>query len=150
MNPEAADAMWAWYKTGGYQLIAAWLWQRDVRGFNPSAAPIETDYKRTLIEQSMSLTESALVDMIRNGESDFGRGVVGSPFHKLIDRLEGAMPSGAKIYPNTLQHALKEAGWLDMGRLASGEFSTKKQVWASPSVAKKNSKSTLRRMIEEA
>ena len=150
MNPEAADAMWAWYKTGGYQLIAAWLWQRDVRGFNPSVAPIETDYKRTLIEQSMSLTESALVEKIRNGEADFGRGVVGSPFHKLIDRLEGTMPSGAKIYPNTLQHALKEAGWLDMGRVNSKALPNKKQIWAAPDVAKAWNKSDLRRMIEDA
>ena len=58
------------------------------------------------------------------------------------------MPSGQKIYPNTLQHALKEAGWLDMGRLASGEYNTKKQVWAAPQIAKRNSKSDLRRMIE--
>jgi hypothetical protein len=149
MNPEAATAMWEWYETGGgYELIAAWLWQRDVRAFNPAAPPMETDYKRTLIEQSMSLTESALVEMIRDRVGEFGPGVVGSPFHRLIDRLEGSMPSGQKIYPNTLQHALKEAGWLDMGRLASGEYNTKKQVWAAPQIAKRNSKSDLRRMIE--
>ena len=147
--PEAATAMWQWYETGGgYELIAAWLWQRDVRSFNPAAPPMETDYKRTLIEQSMSLTESALVEMIRDRVGEFGSGVVGSPFHRLIDRLEGSMPSGQKIYPNTLQHALKEAGWLDMGRLASGEYNTKKQVWAAPQIAKRNSKSDLRRMIE--
>ena len=150
MNPEAADAMWAWYKAGGYELIAAWLWQRDVRSFNPAAAPIETDYKRTLIEQSKSLTESALVEMIREGSHDFGKGVVGSPFHRLIDRLEGSMPTGQKIYPNTLQHALKEAGWLDLGRVNSKALPNKKQIWAAPDMAKAWSKSDLRRMIEEA
>ena len=151
MNPEAADAMWAWYMTGGgYELIAAWLWQRNVRAFNPAVAPIETDYKRTLIEQSMSLTESALVEMIRDRVGDFASGVVGSPFHKLIDRIEGQLTSGQRVYPNTLQHALKEAGWVDLGRVNSKALPNKKQMWAAPEMAREWTKSDLRRIIEDA
>lgn len=149
MNTEAAEAMWGWYAAGGYELIAAWLWQRDVRHFNPAAAPMETDYKRTLIEQSMSLIESTLVEMIQLRKGEFAKGVVGSPFHRLIEKLEGQLPTGSKVYPNTLQHALKEAGWVDLGRLASKEHLTKKQVWAAPDYARSYSKSDLRRMIEE-
>ena len=149
MNPEAGTALWDWYAVEGYRLIAAWLRQRDVRSFNPAAPPIETDFKRTLIEQSMTLVESALVEMIRGRQGEFAKGAVGSPFHRLIDKLEGNLPSGSKVYPNALAHALKEAGWVDLGRVGSGEFGTKKQIWAAPDVARRNSKSDLRRLIEE-
>jgi hypothetical protein len=47
-----------------------------------------------------------------------------------------------------LLHALKEAGWRDLGRLASTEYPTKKQIFAAPDVARGKSKSELRRMVE--
>jgi hypothetical protein len=43
---------------------------------------------------------------------------------------------------------LKEAGWKDLGRVSSTDYSTKKNIWAAPEVARKNSKSDLRRMVE--
>jgi hypothetical protein len=46
-------------------------------------------------------------------------------------------------------HALKEAGWIDMGRLASREYQTKKHIFCAPELAKTN-KSDLRRAIEKA
>jgi hypothetical protein len=43
---------------------------------------------------------------------------------------------------------LREAGWVDMGRLASREFTTKKHIFCAPDMAGA-SKSELRRMVEE-
>jgi hypothetical protein len=36
MTAAAADKLWVWYKAGGYEKCAAWLWQRDVSRFNPA------------------------------------------------------------------------------------------------------------------
>ena len=47
-----------------------------------------------------------------------------------------------------LLHALKEAGWVDMGRLASADFQTKKHIFAAPDLAATLSKSELRRAVE--
>ena len=40
-----------------------------------------------------------------------------------------------------LLHALKEAGWVDVGRVATHDLSTKKQIYAHPDVNKKHGKS---------
>jgi hypothetical protein len=45
-------------------------------------------------------------------------------------------------------HALKEAGWLDCGRLASREHGTKKHIFCAPELAGLT-KSELRRMGEK-
>lgn len=149
MDADEATAMWHWYeKQGGYQQIAAWLHQRDVSAFNPAAAPMETDYKRTLVEQSMSVAESSLVDLIRARASVFARGVVSSPFQQYSDTLQGVLPPIAKMHLNALQHALKEAGWVDMGRLMSNDYTTKKHIYVAPEVAKNYSKANIRRMAE--
>ena len=147
MATEASDALWHWYeKKGGFETIAAWLWQRDVSRFNPSATPPETDHKRSLVEQSMSMVESRLVEMIKEGQGGFSRGWVCSPFHHIIEDLDGRM--GKPVYPSTLMHALKEAGWVDMGRLGSTDLPTKKHIWCAKALAKSYSKSDLRRLVE--
>ena len=33
MTAAGADALWNWYKAGGFEKVAAWLWQRDVTRF---------------------------------------------------------------------------------------------------------------------
>jgi ketopantoate reductase len=48
-----------------------------------------------------------------------------------------------------LLHALKEAGWIDCGRLASADFKSKKHIYAAPEVAQALSKSELRRAVED-
>jgi hypothetical protein len=48
-----------------------------------------------------------------------------------------------------LLHALKEAGWQDMGRLGAVGLPTKKHVFAAPDMLHL-SKSELRRMVETA
>ena len=97
----------------------------------------------------MSMAESFIVDLARNRSGDFAKGVVGGPFHALCDRLAGVAPAGVKVPQAALLHALQEAGWVDVGRVASAEYATKKHIFAAPDMAKKFSKSDLRRLVEE-
>jgi phage terminase small subunit len=59
------------------------------------------------------------------------------------------VPAGVKIPQAALLHALKEAGWIDVGRLNSKEYQNKKHIFAAPEALKKYSKAELRRMAEE-
>ena len=150
MEADAAAEMWDWYKNRhGFAQIAQWLYARDVAKFNPGAAPPMTDPKANLVEHSMSMAESFIVDLARNRSGDFAKGVVGGPFHALCDRLAGMAPAGVKVPQAALLHALQEAGWADVGRVASAEYATKKHIFAAPDMAKKFSKSDLRRLVEE-
>ena len=149
MNPAKALAIWKWYQAGGFATIGRWLMDRDVSAFNPAAAPPLTEFKMNLVEHGMSIAESFLVDMIRARTGEFARGVIASPFYALCDRVASAAPSGVKVPQAALLHALKEAGWVDVGRLASAEHSTKKHVYAAPDIAERYTKSDLRRMVEE-
>jgi hypothetical protein len=148
MNSDQAKRIWDWYRSGGFGMIARFLRDRDVSKFNPSAPPMWTEFKANLVEHGMSMAESYLVEMLRNRVGDFSKGVIGSPFHSLCDRLAGAAPSGVKVPQAALLHALKEAGWVDRGRLKSREFDTKKHIFCAPELADYG-KSDLRRMVEE-
>ena len=148
MDASVAQKMWSWYKTGGFEAIARWFYQRDVSKFNPSAPPMWTEFKANLVEHGMSMAESFLVDMLRSRTGEFQKGVIGSPFHSLCDRLVGSAPSGVKIPQSALLHALKEAGWIDCGRLASHDYPSKKHIYCAPEVATVLSKSELRRAVE--
>jgi len=148
MNPDKAKAMWAWYRKEGFLKIARYLQERDVSKFNPSAPPMMTEFKYNLVEHGMSMAESYLVEMLRNKTGEFARGVIGSPFHSLCDRLAGQAPSGVKVPQAALLHALKEAGWIDCGRLMSRDYTSKKHVFCAPDMAEV-SKSELRRLVEE-
>ena len=150
MNPDEAFALWNWYKSGGFEAIAAWLYQRDVSAFNPAAAPAWTEFKANLVEHGMSMAESYLVDMMRERKGEFGKGVIGSPFHALCDRLAGTAPSGVKVPQAALLHALKEAKWVDMGRISSGDLPSKKHIFCAPDMVGKVNKSEMRRLVEEA
>ena len=148
MAADRAKAMWDWYHAGGFQAVALWLKNRDVSKFNPSETPMMTEFKMTLVEHGMSMAESFIVEMLRNRLGEFQRGMIGSPFHSVCDRLTGVAPSGTKIPQAALLHALKEAGWKDMGRIASTDFPNKKRIFCAPEIAETHSKSELRRMIE--
>jgi hypothetical protein len=148
MDSSKAKKIWDWYRSGGFACIAKWLVARDVSKFNPSAPPMMTEFKANLIEHGMSMAESYLVDMLRERKGEFNKGVIGSPFHSLCDRLAGQAPSGVKVPQAALLHALKEAGWIDRGRLKSRDFDTKKHIFCAPELAE-YAKSDLRRMVEE-
>jgi hypothetical protein len=148
MAPLAAAKMWNWYRNGGFAAIGAWLHARDVSHFNPGAAPALTEFKQNLVEHGMSMAESYLVEMMRHRTGEFAKGVIGSPFHSVCDRLAGAAPSGVKVPQAALLHALKEAGWVDCGRLKSRDYDNKKHIFAAPELATTLSKSELRAAVE--
>jgi len=147
MEPRTAARLWAWYTAGGFAAVAGWLARRDVSAFNPAAAPAMTEFKQNLIEHGMSMAESYLVEMLRARQAEFASGVIGSPFHALCDRLTGGAPGGVKVPQQALLHALKEAGWQDMGRIGAVGMPTKKHVFAAPDMLHLN-KSEMRRMVE--
>jgi hypothetical protein len=148
MAESAASALWNWYKAGGFAAVAAWLMARDVSAFNPAAAPPMTEAKAIMVEHGMSMAESFLVSLMRGRLGEFSKGVVGSPFHALGDRLAGAAPQGLKIPQAAILHALKEAGWVDCGRMASRDFVTRKHIFCAPDMVDL-SKSELRRLVED-
>ena len=149
MKPETAARMWAWYRAGGFEAVGAWLLARDVAAFNPGAAPMVTEFKLNLVEHGMSTAESFLIDAMRARSGEFSRGVIGSPFHAICDRLAGIAPAGVKVPQAALLHALREGGWLDCGRIASREHSNKKHIFCAPELADKP-KSELRRLVEDS
>jgi hypothetical protein len=148
MKPETAARMWAWYRAGGFEAVGAWLAARDVSAFNPGAAPMVTEFKLNLVEHGMSTAESFLVAAMHARTGEFARGVIGSPFHSICDRLAGIAPAGVKVPQAALLHALREAGWLDCGRIMSHELTNKKHIFCAPELAGKP-KSELRRMVED-
>jgi hypothetical protein len=78
---------------------------------------------------------------------------MGSPLHSAVDYLSDKRPQGAtfKVVQPALLHALKEAGWRDMGRIASARHTTKKALWAAPwLLAAGATKSQLRDLLEDA
>jgi hypothetical protein len=111
MDSNKAKEMWDWYRHGGFESISAWLHARDVSKFNPSASPMMTEFKANLVEHGMSMAESFLVEMLKGRKGEFAKGVIGSPFHALCDRLTGLAPSNVKVPQAALLHALKEAAF---------------------------------------
>jgi hypothetical protein len=106
-----------------------------------------TEAKAILVDAAMSPAEAALVAAIKGRVRDFAPGVIGSPFHSILDRVQ--FPAHVKTPPQAaLFHALKEAGWVDMGRLHSREFNSKKHVFCAPEMID-TPKSDLRAMVEK-
>jgi hypothetical protein len=147
--PEAqAISLWNWYQhRAGFEAVAHYLHTRDVSDWNPSAPPPMTEAKLIMVEHGMSTAESFLVDQMTRRVGEFSRGAIASPFHAVCDRLQGLAPAGVKIVQAALLHALKEAGWIDMGRMASRLHGTKKHIFCAPELAKAT-KSELRDMVE--
>ena len=108
-----------------------------------------TEAKAIMVEAGMSGAESFLVELMRARIGEFSKGVVGAPWHALCDRLQGSAPGAIKVVQGALLHALKEAGWVDMGRLKSRRFDTKKHIFCSPDMVE-TSRSDLRDMVETA
>jgi len=148
--PEAdARRLWTWYKhKGGFAAVASYLHGRDVSAFNPGAAPPMTEAKAIMIDHGRSTAESYLVELITGRVGEFAAGVVASPFFSLCDRLAGSAPANVKIPPVALLHALTEAGWVDLGRVHSRDFNTKKQLFCAPDMVDM-SRTELRRLAEQ-
>jgi hypothetical protein len=148
MSPAESVGLWAWYKAGGMARVAAWLHQRDVSAFNPGLPPMMTEAKAIMVEAGMSGAESFLVELMRARIGEFSKGVVGAPWHALCDRLQGSAPGAIKVVQGALLHALKEAGWVDCGRLKSRRHDTKKHIFCAPDMVEM-SRSELRDMVED-
>ncbi|NDB67467.1 MAG: hypothetical protein EB015_05560 [Methylocystaceae bacterium] len=149
MNPEDAQKLWGWYYDGGFEAIGAWLHARDVSAFNPTAAPMETDYKRTMIVGGLSTAEAFILHQIETRAMPFDAGVIGGPWYRHCETLmgPGVAPAGVKIPQAALLHALKEAGWIDMGMCFAPELSTKRHIYVRPD-RQHEPKAALRRAIE--
>ena len=148
MDEDEGKALWGWYKRGGFEKVGKWLMLRDVSAFNPKATPMAAEYKLRLIENGRSMAESYVMDQIARPSPDFSSGVVASPWHRLCERIQDGSAKGLKIPQPALLHALKEAGWLDLGMVKSAEYQTKKNIWARPDMVSQYTKSELRRMLE--
>jgi hypothetical protein len=148
MSSAESVGLWAWYKAGGVARVAAWLHQRDVSAFNPGMPPMMTEAKAIMVEAGMSGAESFLVELMRARIGEFSKGVVGAPWHALCDRLQGSAPGAVKVVQGALLHALKEAGWVDCGRLKSRRHDTKKHIFCAPDMVEM-SRSELRDMVED-
>ena len=149
MSQAESRKLWAWYKSGGMSAVCAYLYARDVSSFNAGMPPPMTEAKQVLINLGMSTAESYLVDLMQRREGVFAKGVIGSPFHAVCDALTGYVPAGVKVPQAALLHALREAGWVDKGRIASAEHMSKKHIFCVPEFDTL-SKSELRRMCEPA
>ena len=146
MSDEAGAKLWKWLDAGGCAAVAAWLHKRDVSKFNAGATPPMTEAKAIMVEQGRSGAESFLVDQLENRLGEFSKGVVASPFYALCDRLAGL--AGNKIPQAALLHALKEAGWVDLGHVATREYKTKKHIFCAPDMVTMG-KAELRRLAED-
>lgn len=142
-----ADSLWNWYThQNGFGAVAHYLSTYDVSAWSPTAPPPMTEAKLILIDAAMSPAEAVLLERIRAREGDFACGVIAAPFHPILDRVR--YPAHVKTPPPAaLFHALKEAGWADMGRIHSREFNTKKHIFRAPELAGVP-KSDLRGMVE--
>jgi hypothetical protein len=147
MEADVASGMWAWYKSGGFAAVTAWLYERDVSAFNAGAIPPMTEAKAIMVETGMSGAESFLVEMMRARVGEFASGVLGGPWQSVCDRLTGQAPAGMKLPVAALLHAFREAGWVDMGLLKSRAHTTKKHVYASPDMVNRG-KSELRDLAQ--
>ena len=151
--PRMTDAegavIWAWLESGGKSAVAAWLHLRNVTAFAPGASPLMTEAKAIMVEAGMSGAEAFLVELMRSRTGEFSKGVVGAPWHALCDRLQGSVQGSVKIVQPALLHALKEAGWVDMGRLKSRRHDNKKHIFCAPDMVE-TSRSDLRDMVETA
>jgi hypothetical protein len=90
-----------------------------------------------------------LVDLIRERQWVFEKGVIASPFHKILSLLRGSAGNNKALSlgSNELFDVLKQAGWVDKGRLASAEYMGKKHIFCAPEL-ESHSKSDLRRLAE--
>ena len=146
MTDAEGAAMWKWYEQGGYAVVAGFLMARDVSAFNPGAAPPMTEAKAIMVERGRSAHEEYLQLLIESGQREFAAGVIAGPWHGLCDAL--TQPGQHRIHPSALMHALTEAGWQDAGRVMSKTHTTKRQIFVSPSMAARFTKSQLRDMVE--
>lgn len=149
MSDEDAARIWNYYHNGGFEAVAAWLDARDVSAFLPGATPRVTDAKLALVELAMNNAESYVTQMARDRVDMFERGIVSSPLNLLALRIVKNHKDAPKISKDAVLVALKEAGWIDRGYVASRRFPSRRHVFVAPEFAE-TGPSKLRDMLEMA
>jgi hypothetical protein len=134
MTHAAADALWRWYKAGGFEAVAGWLRARDVSKFGPQAMPPMTDYKQKLIYVGMSNAEGYIFHEIEAGHAPFNVDIIAGPWHKIVKDMTDATNGSVKVVQPALFHALKEAGWIDKGLCYSTDYKSKKHCFVRPAL----------------
>jgi len=145
-------AIWDWFKAGGRAAVAGWLRSRDVSAFAPGGAPPFTEAKAIMLSAGLSLVESALVEMMRDKRGEFALGAIKAPWQALVDRLQAQMPVGSKASVHALFHALREAGWVDLGRVKATPNGSKVHLYASPDTLERvdGNRAEIKRMLDSA
>ena len=131
-DPDAGKRFSEWLDSHGNQAVASWLRARDVSQFNPGATPPMTEAKMLLIGAARSMSEAWLIEQIEQRSSEFARGLVAGPWQAVCDRLQGMAPPNCRIVPPAVLHALREAGWNDLGLCHSRNFKNKRHIFAHP------------------
>jgi len=149
MTMAEAQAIWGWYKNGGFEAVAGWLHARDVSAFGPQAIPMMTDYKQKLIYVGMSNAESFIHHMIEKREAPFNVDVISGPWHETIKQISQVAPDNLRmrIVQPALFHALKEAGWVDKGLCMSPKYTSKRHIFVQAEMAHLT-KAQLRNAVE--
>jgi len=152
LTPAEGLAIWEWFAAGGRAAVAEFLHARDVSAFAPGGAPPMTEAKAIMLSAGLSAVESALVEMMRQRRGEFALGAVQGPWQALVDRLQAVMPIGSKCTVHALFHALREAGWIDLGRVKTAADSNKVHLYASQETIDRagGNRSEIRRMLDAA
>jgi hypothetical protein len=146
MDEAEARSIWDWYDKGdAVDVVADYLWSRDVSQFNAGAPAPWTEAKQMLIESGLSANESTVLDMIQGQHGPFARGLVMGPWQRVADLCTS--PGQSKIYAATVLHALREAKWIDKGLCHSRQFPTRRHIYCAPD-HEAMSKSELRNLAE--
>jgi hypothetical protein len=106
-----------------------------------------TEFKQTMTENSLSGAESYILELMRGRRGVFTKGVIAAPLQAVLDELARSAPAGMKLYQQALLQAIKEAGWIDCGRVAARGLETKRHVYCAPDLSTASA-SELRRMVE--
>jgi len=145
MEDDEGESMMAYYAGGGYDAVRNFLYERDVSAFKPGMRAPMTEWKQSMIENSLAPAESAILSEIRAGTGEFKHGVVAGPWQAVAARMSRSQD--VRVHPNAVLHALRESDWIDKERVMSREYPTARHMFVRPDLAHL-SKSELRRMVE--
>jgi Primase C terminal 2 (PriCT-2)/Bifunctional DNA primase/polymerase, N-terminal/Family of unknown function (DUF5906) len=81
--------LWDWYKSGGFENVAAFLGTLDISGFDPKAPPLKTPAFWEIVDANRPTEESEIADVLD---------VIGNPPAITIDRLIASAGSDLGLF----------------------------------------------------
>lgn len=99
------------------------------------------------IESAYTDQYGAILEMVKDRRGVFSVGVVGAPFEKICKNL--SLGREFPVETNALFGVLRACGWIDMGRIHSREYDSKRHIFCAPELASL-SKSEIRRLLERS